>query len=49
MTKPTQPPRNWKPFLLTDPRNNMRKGGISIGKRDPDTAAKRTKLMRSAI
>lgn len=49
MTKPTQPPRNWKPFLLTDPRNNQRKGGISIPPRDQDTAAKRTKLMRSAI
>ena len=28
---------------------DARKGGISIGERDQDTAAKRTRLMRSAI
>jgi len=49
MTKPAQPPRNWKPCLLTDPRTNARKGAISIGKRDPNAVPLRTKLMRSAI
>ncbi len=44
-----QPQRQWKPYTLTAPRNNQRKGGISIGKRDQDAVAKRTKLMRSAI
>jgi len=34
---------------LRDPQQGKRKGGISIPPRDQDTAAKRTKLMRSAI
>jgi hypothetical protein len=49
MTKPTQPQRNWKPCLLTDPRSNQRRGGISIGKRDPNAVPLRTKLMRTPI
>ena len=48
MTKPTQPPRNWKPFLLTDPRNNQRKGGISLPA-DPQACSDKTaKILRGS-
>jgi len=49
MTKRTQPPRQWKPFPLLDPRSQARRGGISIGPRDRDAAAKADKLRKAVI
>ena len=48
MTKPIQPPRNWKPFLLTDPRNNMRKGGISLPADLQACSDKTAKILRGS-
>jgi hypothetical protein len=36
-----QPQRQWKPYTLTDPRNNMRKGGISLPA-DPQACSDKT-------